>query len=113
MSMHSKILSKTTLSKNKIYKILKFYVVGVQYTPDLTQEILIVFDEYNWLNIFWNPIRRDWEMTKYENKWELPPVNFGTDHLLKLCKCYKKQINEIFALQYKTISGVKIFLNSN
>lgn len=106
------LLSKDTVDSRQIEKLIDQYIDLVKYAPDMTQELLIIFDKVNWISLYWNPVSQDWRICLHNvGGWETPS-NSTTSELSILVSACKVGTRQIFALQYRTSAGIRTYKNT-
>lgn len=104
-------ITQQTLIQSQVSSLILNNVDGVKYIPDLTQEILLVFDKSNQLSLFWNPVTHLWKVSRIYIKNIVSSSDLSTEELIQFLKNGQCQelMNEIFAIQHRTMGNAKIY----
>lgn len=106
--------TKSSIKGSHLLRLIETYVDGVALAPDLTQEIMVVFDATTWCRIFWSPASERWYVSWHSDVggagggWS-EPIELATEDLRVSIREYELSINNAKGLQHKTPSRVSLF----
>ena len=107
-----RILSRATLNTKTLESLIRFLIYSTETLRESTCELTFVFDKVNWIRFYWNNVARLWSVSRHtKNGWEKLKT-LATKELVKDVGKMEEYFSRIFAVQYRTVAGVDIYLNS-
>ena len=109
--MGSKIISSVKISRKQVSNTVKRYIINTKYSPDITQEVLLIIDKVYWISIYWNPVSKIWHISQHSREgWSEP--QYQNHEILEgdiVSGIYNSILDNTFAVQYRTSAGVRVY----
>jgi hypothetical protein len=106
--MTYRIISREHLLPRHSYLLIRQYVKRVYSSNESTQELSLVFDKTLHISLFWNPVGKMWRIAYHNHNGWSSPFFLSTRDLLVRLQTEKELLTSVFAIQYRSLAGIRI-----
>lgn len=102
------VRSQRKVDSAVLRRLVEHHISSVEFTPEITQELILVFDKVNWIGLYWNNVSREWSISSHTQSGWKNICSLSTQDLDAYIKS-NNSFQNIYSVQYRNVNGVDIY----